>query len=178
MPIRHTVKNYVPGGKYHIYNRGTNNQKIFLTKKDYYYFLKLLRKYDREHPQTTLYAYVLMPNHIHIVLEQQLERDIAAFVKGLTISYSLYTTKRGYKKGPLFESRYKGRLLKNTWDLINLIRYVHNNPERIGLDPLTYEFSSIRYYLTNRKSNFVNTDLVRVFFDGSTKEYIRHLKKV
>jgi REP element-mobilizing transposase RayT len=55
------------GCYYHIYNRGNNNENIFIEEKNYSYFLQLLRKYIL--PVADVYCYCLLKNHFHIVLK-------------------------------------------------------------------------------------------------------------
>ena len=62
MPRRSTL--FVPGGFYHIYNRGANRNSLFYDESNYLYVLSLLKKYSQQ-LQISVIAYCLMPNHYH-----------------------------------------------------------------------------------------------------------------
>ena len=65
--ITNAPMNLQPGQLYHIYNRGNNRQRIFFSHENYLYFLTKLRKYLT--PQLRIYAWCLMPNHFHLLVE-------------------------------------------------------------------------------------------------------------
>lgn len=144
-------------GVYHVYNRGTNHQTIFLSKADYLRFLEILNRAlskqisftgKNYYQKILLLGYCLMPNHIHLVLMQKELKDMAEFLQSITISYSMYFSIKynGLKCGQLFQDRYKARLIETDIDLYDTLDYVHNNPLSIGEDPKNYEYSSLSFY--------------------------------
>src|SRR3989338_8715192 len=99
-------KHYAKGVYYHIYNRGNGKQDIFRSKEDYLFYIKRLeqgiQKYNVE-----LIAYVLMPNHVHLVARQKTDIPIHKFMSSLHTSYSMYFNKKYKLVGHLFQDRFK-----------------------------------------------------------------------
>src|SRR3990167_8748535 len=97
-----------PGAFYHIYNRGLNKIPIFRQKKD---FEKLLNKFVDilSEGDWIIYAFCLMPNHYHLLVEER-KMPVAKLMGRLFTSYSVYFNKKYKRSGPLFEDRYKSKL--------------------------------------------------------------------
>ena len=190
MERRHIISE---GEYYHIYNRGVEKRKIFLTPEDHDRFKKLLyvanstasfvfrnieskslKEIDRGEPLVAIGAWVLMPNHFHILVKEITEGGIAAFMAKLCTGYSSYFNKRHERIGPLFQGRYKSQHVVEDTHLKYLFAYIHLNPLKL-LDPtwkerrnisttqarkfiFAYEHSSYQSYLdTNCEENILLT---------------------
>lgn len=81
-----------------------------------------------------LLAFVLMPNHFHLILREIHEGGISAFMKKLG-GYAMYFNKQYHRVGPLFQSRYKAVPIKSDAQLSVIYTYVHTNPVEI-IEPL------------------------------------------
>jgi REP element-mobilizing transposase RayT len=79
---------FVPGLFYHVIVRGNQKQKTFLVDQDYQAYLERLAKYRKKY-DIVLYAYCLMPNHVHLLLETSGE-PLSKFMQGLQQSYTQY----------------------------------------------------------------------------------------
>lgn len=162
---------------YHVFNRGANKQKIFLTEGDYQFFLKRLRelkdKYDH-----SIYALCLLPNHFHLSIQTR-KIPISKIMASLTTSYSMYFNRIYSHFGPLFQSRFKSILIESDSYFIKLSQYIYLNPVRAGLtkDPLLYPFSSLREALGREPLFYLDEDIVRLIGEtkGSQKEYERFI---
>ncbi|MCL5094313.1 MAG: transposase [Patescibacteria group bacterium] len=189
MPSRNVLKNYVEGGIYHVYNRGVEKRDIFLDGQDYKTFLYFLKQYliDENDPlrdtknykgrtfvrrsfcgRIELLAYVLMPNHFHLLLKQKGERDIAEFLKCLATSYSLYFNDKYDRVGTLFQGRYKAVLVKDDAYLLHLSRYIHLNPlnnKGPSFVIREYDYSSYQDYLGLRNTKWIKSKLILEMFD-------------
>ena len=117
-----------PGAFYHIIVRGNNRQKIFADDEDYKYFLGRLNHY-KERFKFVLFAYVLMPNHIHLLLETG-EVPLSRIMQSLQFTYTQKFNRRHKKVGHLFQGRYKAILCQKESYLLELIRYIVLNPVR------------------------------------------------
>lgn len=192
MPSKNEVKKYYQNGTYHVYTRGVNKDIIFIDKADYVYFLYLLKRYLTkpipEEPQFVknyskaikLLAFCLMPNHIHLLLKQTCKTGMPEFMQSLLVSYSMHFNKKYRRVGPVFQSRYKARRIKNQSDLAYVSKYIHLNPQEIVSDIYAYKFSSLGCYIHSRKrykyiarreilSNFGhNNDLYKKYIAGLT----------
>jgi len=128
----------IPGGLYHILNRGNNRRPIFRDDKDYDQFLDLLAKY-RKQQTFRLFAFVLMANHFHLLLEAG-PVPLSRTMQQLLGSYTRYFNRCHHRIGHLFQARYKAILCEKESYLLELIRYIHLNPVRSKMveDPIAY----------------------------------------
>ncbi|MBI4066032.1 transposase [Candidatus Kaiserbacteria bacterium] len=149
------------GEYYHLYNRGVEKRNVFLTQKDYARFRRLLyvangtehfvyrdierkslKEIDCGEPLVAIAAWVLMPNHFHILVKEITEGGTAAFMEKLCTSYSSYFNKRHDRVGPLFQGRYKSQHVTEDTHLKYLFAYIHLNPLKL-IDPAWKEKGSI-----------------------------------
>ena len=142
-----------PGEYYHIYNRGVEKRKIFLDKKDYIRFQKLL--YLSQNQKAVVYketknkklgeipinnksvyigSYCLMPNHFHILIKEKEGGGISNFMRKLLTAYSMYFNKKYNRKGPLFESRFYSQHIDSDNYLKYIYSYICLNPTKL-IDP-------------------------------------------
>ncbi len=181
MPSKNALKIYSEGGFYHLYNRGVAKSRIFLDEQDYGTFLSYLKEYlspfvpptseemsksgyiyirKNYLQQIELVAFVLMPNHFHLLLKQNESRTIEGFMRSLLTRYSRYFNRRHDRVGHLLQDVYKGILVDNENYFWWLSRYIHRNPIEL-LDnnkPLvSYPYSSYPAYLKFKKMNWIET---------------------
>ena len=187
MPSRNSIKTYVEGGVYHVYNRGVNKQNVFFDDEDYSYFLTLLERYlvdskksgykNSYYDKVILYSFCLMPSHIHLVLEQVDKFDMMHFVHALSVSYVMYINRKYQRAGHLFQDKYKARLITNEESFLATTTYVHKNPIDIYPDIFTYPYSSLAEFTqTSRKCKFVKTDKLLNYFGFLKSAYRRYIK--
>ncbi len=144
---------FVPGGYYHIFNRGVDKRKIFLDEGDQQYFLDNLiilnrsgqskSKVDkharqREKQKASLYepiveivALALLPNHFHLLLKEIIPGGITKFMQKLGTSYSRFFNEKYERSGALFQGRFKA---KDVADLVAVSAYVNLNFVHHGYD--------------------------------------------
>ena len=118
----------LPGQPQHVIIRGVNREPIFYHKIDYYYYLKRLNEsFDRH--GCALHAYVLMTNHVHLLLTPTTEQSIGKAIQTLGRYYVQYFNASYQRTGTLWEGRYKS-------SLVDTVQY---------LLPVTAILSSTRY---------------------------------
>ena len=122
---------HAPGLLYHVMARGNNGQKIFLRERDYRAFLQALGAVRRRYP-FYLYAYVLMSNHFHLLLEV-IDAPTARIIQSLLTGYVRRFNAVHRRRGHLFQGRYKSIVCDRESYLLELVRYIHLNPVRAGL---------------------------------------------
>ena len=162
---------------YHVFNRGLNKQKIFLSDNDYYFFLRKLndlkKKYDH-----SVYAYCVMPNHFHISIRTR-KTPISKIMSSLSTSYSMYFNRTYSHFGSIFQNRFKSILIENNSYFLKLSQYIYLNPVKANLvsDPILYKFSSIREALGREPLNYLDHDIIRLIGETkeSQKEYERYI---
>jgi REP element-mobilizing transposase RayT len=145
MPRRPRIQ--FPGGLYHVICRGNNRERIFRDDADRKRFLALLRRY-RERWHAIIHAYVLMPNHMHLLVETP-SRPLSEFMRGLNTAYTMAFNRRHRRVGHVFQGRYRSHVVEKDAYLLELTRYLHLNPVRAGLvtQPERYLWSSYREFL-------------------------------
>ncbi len=144
-------REYCESGVYHVMLRGANKQDIFIEKRDYERFLEILFKL-KQIKSFKLYAYCLMTNHVHLVIEENETRDISDIMKRLTGEYTQWFNYKYERTGSLTESRYKSRTVQTDEYFMHLVRYVHQNPAKGGIAAVSeYDWSSYGAYLCEQE---------------------------
>lgn len=145
MPRKRRLK--FEGAFYHVFNRGVEKRPIVFDDRDRKTFLALLAKTIEEF-QLRLFAYCLMDNHFHLFLQTPLP-NLDQAMHLLLGQHAQYINLRHNRVGPLFQGRYKDRLVEaESYGLI-LARYIHRNPIEAGAvkEPEAYDWSSYRSYV-------------------------------
>lgn len=166
---------FYPGGLYHIICRGNHRQVTFLDEPDYTEFLHRISFY-KERYQFLFYAFILMPNHIHLLIEMT-DAPLSKIMQGITQSYTQYFNKRHIRVGHLFQGRYKAILCDKDSYLLELVRYIHLNPVRAKMveRPEDYRWSSHINYLGNA-AGLVERDFVLQIFSRNMTEAVSAYK--
>ena len=153
-----------PGALYHVIARGNRRAVIIHDAADATAYLERLERY-RLRDGCTLYAYVLMHNHVHLLIETG-EHPLARTMHTLQFTFSQYYNRRYDKTGHVFQGRYQAILCDRDAYLLELVRYLHLNPARIRtpLNPWTYPWSSHRAYLGHTSPVQVKTTTVLTLF--------------
>jgi len=138
----------IPYLLYHVTARGNNRELIFWEKNDYLAFIKYLTQ-AKEKYRFSLYAFCLMPNHTHLLLKTTENGSLSRIMQTLHTAYTMYVNRKYTRCGHLFQGRYKSVLVEEEPHLLELLRYIHQNPVRAGLvkEVTDYPYSSYPLYL-------------------------------
>lgn len=117
------------GGRYHVTARGNERRDIFKGDRDREHFLSLLAELP-ERFGTGLHAYILMPNHFHLLLETP-EANLSRTGQWLNVSYSVWFNRRHRRSGHLFQGRFGAALIEDEAGIQEVARYLHLNPVRV-----------------------------------------------
>lgn len=149
-----------PGALFHVIARANQRRRIFRDTADYTKYETLLQRYQERYG-FHLYAYVVMPNHLHLLMETG-RIPLAKVMQGIQQSYTAYFNKRYRLVGHCFHGRYKAILCDRDAYLLTLVRYLHLNPVRAGLvqRPGEWRCSSHRAYLEPSRPGWVAVDPV------------------
>ena len=145
---------FAPGVLYHVIVRGNQRQKTFPQPGDYQVYLEKLGHYRRKYG-VTIYAYCLMPNHVHLLLECA-KWPLGKFMQGVQQTYTQYYNRKYKKVGHLFQGRYKAILCQKDAYLLELIRYIHLNPVRSKLAGPDYRYSSEQAYRSGKPTAIID----------------------
>ena len=174
------ARNLISDIPYHIIHRGNNRQRIFFSEVDYKYFSSLMEE-ARGKYECRLYSYVLMPNHIHFLLESfQNPENLAKYIKLIAQKYSQYINRTYKRTGTLWEGRFKSSLVSKDNYLLACSRYIEMNPIRaqIVTDPKDYKWSSYSFKVGQRRSNILlDLDPLYINFGKDDRERQKKYQK-
>ncbi len=145
---------------YHIINRGNNHQAIFFHTEDYEFFLHSIEIAKEKYP-SKIYSFVLMPNHVHLLLEPVGEgQNLAYFMKHISQKHAQYINKHNERTGTLWEGRFKSSPVSADRYLLACSRYIEMNCVRAGIvkRPEEYDFSSYKAKVGLKKIMWLDYD--------------------
>lgn len=134
-------------GYYHVMTRGINKNKIFKSKPDKQKLINIIKEKLNE-VDCEVYAYCVMDNHLHLLLNSSIE-NLSLFMKKINISYAMYYNSKNDRIGPVFQDRFKSENILNDRYFYGVIRYIHNNPVKANIvsKPEKYNWSSMSEYI-------------------------------
>ena len=134
-----------PGTPQHVIQRGNNRSSLFGSDADYRFFLECLRT-ACERFQCLVHAYVLMTNHVHVLMTPSTPGAIARVMQSVGRRYVRYFNTVHHRTGTLWEGRYRATVVDTESYLLACHRYIELNPVRAGLvaNPGNYRWSSHR----------------------------------
>ena len=134
---------FVKGQAQHIIQRGNNREPIFAGESDYHYYYECLQE-AAERQGLAIHSYVLMTNHVHLLVTPENEQSIGKTLQSLGRRYVQYFNYSYDRTGTLWEGRYKATLIDSDRYLLTCMRYIELNPVRAGMaqHPLDYPWSS------------------------------------
>ncbi len=133
----------LPGIPQHVVQRGNNREPCFFTQADYPCYLEDLgRSINRFSCQ--LHAYVLMTNHVHLLVSTTQDYGISQMMQALGRRYVRYVNRRYKRSGTLWEGRFKAGLIDSENYLLTCMRYIEMNTVRANIvdHPAEYRWSS------------------------------------
>lgn len=170
-----------PGACYHIILQGNNRQDVFLTNQDRRWFLNVLKAY-KERFELNVYAYCLLSNSVHLLIETK-QANLSRAMQGLGTVYTKYFNRQHETSGHVFQGRYKAYLVDKASYLLAVSRHIHLEPARAGVKekPWRYPWSScVAYVEWGEQDSLVDAaPVLRVLAKNRLKQsvlYLRYLK--
>jgi len=196
-------KNFVKGSIYHLYNRGDNKEIIFRDEQDYRAFLFRLglglgiemkdlneceiTKSPKSRIRITslkpnnfkLHAFCLMPNHIHLLLEQCGDEPISKLISRVFTSFSKYINLKHKRIGHVFQDKFKSVQIETNPQLMLISSYIHMNPIKDSLvnKAEDYKWSSYNDFIVDRKNPIVYKQFLTDIF-GNRQNFINENTKL
>ena len=169
-------RKYSKTGYYHIMLRGNERKKIFCDEEDRQKFIEIIQK-KKIATDILLYAYCLMDNHVHMVLRDD-KNEISTIMKGIATSYAMYFNNKYGRVGHMFQNRFKSEAIEDDAYLIEVIRYIHNNPVKACIveNPAHYKWSSYQHYISPDKTRtIVDADYILRMIAENQIEAVKEL---
>lgn len=139
-----TARVVLPNLPHHIIQRGHNRQAVFAHVDDYHFYLDTLKEWKSK-LDCRIYAYCLMTNHVHLVIEPGSKTEnLGMLMKHVAGRYTRYINKKESRTGTVWEGRYKSSPIDKNNYLPACCRYIEMNPVRAGIAPTpeNYPWSS------------------------------------
>lgn len=134
----------IPGLPHHVVQRGHDLNAVFVETADYEYYLENLIEYKAQY-DVSVYAYCLMTNHVHLILEPRAEGSaISSLMRRLSARQARRVNRLERRTGTLWSGRFKSSIIDTDRYLLACLRYVELNPVRAGIvsQPGDYRWSS------------------------------------
>jgi len=179
--FRSTKKLNVPNLVSHVTQRAAGKEPSFLEDSDYLTMLGLVKEIA-ENYSLRIFAFCLMPNHVHLLFSPR-EPNLYDAMRDLFSRYAMRFNRKYERKGHLFGGPYRQSVCLDDSYLLAASLYIHQNPVRAGLatDPLNYRWSSCRLYCKDGapKSFIDSAFILKLLPKGevSRKERYRRLLK-
>ena len=157
-----------PGAFYHVTSRGNEQKDVFKSRRDRERFLSYLESAVVRYG-AVMHAYCLMSNHYHLLLETP-EGNLSQIMRHINGAYTTYFNVKRKRAGHLFQGRYKAILVEADEYAIELSRYIHLNPVKVGMvdKPEEYEWSSYRQLIgITEPSEWFTTKFILGYFPGN-----------
>jgi putative transposase len=149
---------YLPGVPVHVVQRGNNCQPIFFESDDYRAYLEWLHEALKRYG-CALHAYVLMTNHVHLLLSPETRHGVSRLIQYVGRYYVPYINCAYGRSGTLWEGRYKANLLQDERYLLACMRYIELNPVRAGMvkSAAHHRWSSYRANAQGKEDALITT---------------------
>ena len=171
----------IEGGLYHVYNRFARGEQVFSDPEEAICFVDRLHE-TKARAGFSVLAWCLMSNHFHLALRTSavpLSRTMHYLQNGFSRAFN----RRWRRTGPLWQSRYKAKLIEDQAYLVRIVTYIHLNPVRAGLveQPAEYTLSGHRELMGKIRSPLCDVDEALVVFGETVKTarraYVSDLKQ-
>jgi len=129
---------YQPGVPVHAFQRGHNREPVFFDDQDYLAYLRFL-KASADALGCLIHAYVLMTNHVHLLVTPTAANDISLLFQDVGRYFVPYINKTYQRRGSLWEGRHKGHILDSEDYFLMCMRYIEMNPLWVVTSVLTSE---------------------------------------
>ena len=171
----------IPGAVHHVIVRGLNRQNIFLDDMDRADFLRRLETALSD-VGCRCYAWALLSNHFHLLIRTG-ERPLSDLMRKVLSGYAISFNRRHKRHGYLFQNRYKSILCQEEEYLLELVRYIHLNPVRVGIakdmDELDrYPWSGHAVLLGRRKRSWQDREEILICFSDKKREAASRYRQV
>ncbi len=151
----------VPNYPHHLLQRGNDRQLVFRDEEDHGVFLKYLRDAARRF-KVAVHAYVLMPNHFHLLATPVDETGLSRMMQWVGRYYVPYFNQKYQRSGTLWQGRYRTTLVDPDQYLLACSRYIELNPVRAELVAAAehYPWSSCMHHVGIKADSLVTDHAV------------------
>ena len=169
----------LPDIPFHIVQRGNNRCRTFFCDADRREYLSLLERISQRY-ESYIHAFVLMSNHVHLLMTARDADGISLTMQYLGSSYARHINRTRKRTGTLWESRYKSSPIDSDFYCLACYRYIELNPVRAGMvsDPIDYSWSSHRDNVGQRASSIIAPHATYLALGQSRDERCRRYRRL
>jgi len=161
----------LPGIPQHVIQRGNNRCACFFEQSDYQKYMQFLALARRK-AECKIHSYVLMTNHVHLLVTGKYEGSVSVMMQSLGRCYVKYFNEQHQRTGTLWEGRFRSTLVDSDNYLLSCYRYIELNPVRAKLvtDPAEYLWSSYKHHLCERHDPLIEDHEVFQLLGASLRD--------
>jgi len=147
----------IPQTLHHVLQRSHEGILLFRDSEDYTTFLSWLAQAAKQF-QVAIHAYILMPDHFHLLLTPSDEQGLSKFMQWIGRYYVPYFNRKYQRSGSLWQGRYKATVLEAERHFLQCSLYVEGSPLRSGLvtDASEYPWSSYQHHIGQRTDPLIS----------------------
>lgn len=167
-----------PGAWHHVMNRARHGSRLFRDTEDYTYFLELLQ-HTAKMFNIRVSAYCFMPNHYHLLIQTP-DMNLSRCMRHLNGVFTQKYNRRHQCDGTLFRGRYKSILVEEDRYLLQLLRYIHQNPLQAGMVERLdrFQWSSHNGYVSRAKKwDWLHKDFLLSMLTSNRTQQIKQYKR-
>jgi putative transposase len=159
---------YLPGVPAHIVQRGHSREPVFFEVKDYLIYLDWVLEASERY-ECEIHAYVLMTNHVHVLVTPKYKNSISLMMQFVGRHYVPYINKNYGTSGSIWEGRYKSNIIHDEAYLLTCMRYIELNPVRANMVnfPEDYRWSSFHANGQGKDSELIRPHALYKSLGGS-----------
>ncbi len=169
---------YIAGVPAHVVQRGNNRNDTFFCPDDFLRYRHCLGE-GLQRYGVALHAYVLMTNHVHLLMTPGDLTGISSVMQHVGRHYVLYVNRKYQRTGTLWEGRHKASLIHANDYLLTCMRYIEMNPVVACMveNPVQYRWSSHRFHVSGGKDELLTEhDVYRRLGADRSERQIRYLE--
>jgi len=162
---------YVADQPQHVIQRGNNRQIVFAGEQDFRFFRKCLKAAAERH-SLAIHAYVLMTNHVHLLVTPGSPESLPKTLQALGRRYVQYFNSAHQRSGTLWEGRYRAALVDSERYFLTCARYIELNPVRAGMvyEPAAYPWSSFKHHALGEIDDLVRSHALHEALGAEPRE--------
>ena len=156
MPRRARTSYLLPGQPVHVLQRGHNRARCFESDADQVLYLGLLQEFSARH-DCSIHAYVLMSNHVHLLVSPPEARNLSHMMRDVNQIYVQHVNRHQSRCGSTWQGRFKSCPVDSNSYFLNCQRYIELNPIRANMveAPWLYKWSSYAFNASGRPSELL-----------------------
>ena len=167
------------GEPQHVIQRGNNREPCFYAEEDYRFYLECVDEFSKKY-NCLIHAYVLMTNHVHMLVTPQQEYAVSQMMQSVGAKYVRYVNSTYKRTGTLWEGRYKASLVDSNNYFLVCMCYIELNPVRAGMTdvPGEYKWSSYQCNAYGHDLSYITQHPVYVALSEDSNERLHYYREL